>query len=78
MREFAVWDNNGKTGKKDARYTVLKSGRVFVAWSDGYWEYTGLIEREVDKTWMDKYQPRVEFSDLPVEIQNAVEKMAYP
>lgn len=75
----AIWDNGGKAGKHEERYTVVKGGRVYVAKSDGTWQFICTdTPFEIDRAWMNKNQSLMDFSDLPVVVQKAAEAMVYP
>jgi len=72
MNTIFVWDN----GKSVDRYTVLKNGRVYVMSENpeaknGVDEYI-CSDREVDVSWMDRNQKRLEFANLPEEVQFAI------
>lgn len=82
----AIWDNGGKGGKSEARYTFLKNGRVYICKSDGTWEFVTNEQRVTDtrsslgipdRNWMDKYNTRMDFSKLPAIIQNTIEEAVY-
>ena len=75
----AIWDNGGKDGKNEERYTISKSGRIYVIKPDGTWDcICNDTPFEIDKAWMDKNQTLMDFSQLPVMVQKAAEEAVYP